>query len=68
MEKKQETKLEQLCKGFPDCFPQYIRYSRGLEFDEKPDYDLCKSFFKNAMEYLNFDNDFLYDWSSMYKR
>jgi hypothetical protein len=39
MEKKQETKLDVLCKGFPECFPQYIQYCRGLKFEEKPNYN-----------------------------
>ena len=42
MEKKMETSLENLCKGFPTEFSTYLAYCRNLRFDEKPDYKYLK--------------------------
>ena len=66
--KKKDTKLDVLCKGFPQEFQQYISYCRNLKFDEKPDYAYCISLFARAMESLQYENDFLYDWSTLFKK
>ena len=42
MEKKIETQLEILCKGFPDHFINYLNYCRSLKFEDKPDYGYLK--------------------------
>merc|ERR1719236_292415 len=35
-EKKETTKLEDLCKGFPEAFQKYLSIARGLGFTERP--------------------------------
>jgi len=30
-------------------FKRFIKYSKKLRFDEKPDYELCRKMFKNLM-------------------
>lgn len=37
-DKKSQTLLADLCKGFPKCFEDYLAYTRNLHFAEKPDY------------------------------
>lgn len=37
-EKKEQTPLPELCKGFPKAFEDYLAYTRNLGFSEKPDY------------------------------
>ncbi|CAN3364592.1 casein kinase I homolog 2 [Diutina catenulata] len=37
--KKQSTSIQELCKGYPVQFAQYLSYVRNLKFDETPDYD-----------------------------
>merc|ERR1719262_1396148 len=34
-EKKEQTPIEELCKGFPDGFEKYLAYCRKLEFTSK---------------------------------
>ncbi len=46
-EKKMSTKTETLCEGLPDCFKQYVDYSKNLKFTDKPDYDYLSSLFTN---------------------
>uniref|UniRef100_A0A6C0AD57 non-specific serine/threonine protein kinase n=1 Tax=viral metagenome TaxID=1070528 RepID=A0A6C0AD57_9ZZZZ len=59
-EVKMCTSLAKLCEGLPDCFKEYIIYTRKLKFDEQPDYEyLIKLFDK----YLNLkDKENKYEW------
>ncbi len=45
-------------------FVEYFEYVRGLQFDEKPDYNYVKGLFKKLMTQNNYYFDFLFDWSS----
>lgn len=48
---KMKTSLDELCKNIPQCFKDYIKYSRELKFDEKPDYNYLRNlFYKTADE------------------
>mmetsp|Transcript_63364 Transcript_63364/g.100421 ORF Transcript_63364/g.100421 Transcript_63364/m.100421 type:complete len:353 (-) Transcript_63364:495-1553(-) len=38
-QKKEDTRLDELCKDFPDEFRAYLAYARNLKFEERPDYD-----------------------------
>ncbi len=37
--------INELCKNIPDCFYQYINYTRNLNFTEKPDYEYLRNLF-----------------------
>merc|ERR1719487_2663973 len=39
-EKKEQTKLSDLCQGFPKEFEDYLAYARNLAFQERPDYKM----------------------------
>merc|ERR1712107_261450 len=39
-ERKQATPLDELCRGFQDAFSNYLAYSKGLSFAERPDYNM----------------------------
>ena len=62
MDRKVGTSVEDLCQGFPNEFVTYINYSRGLRFEERPDYSYLKRLFKELFFRHNFQYDFLYDW------
>lgn len=47
-EKKMMVDLKTLCVGLPDCFYEYINYTRNLQFTEKPDYNYLKNMFINC--------------------
>lgn len=61
-EKKIMTKIEELCKGFPEEFTQYCTYCRTLKFEDKPDYAYLRSLFKNLFKNMNFEYDYQFDW------
>lgn len=44
-QKKEETPLPELCKGFPAEFQQYLEYTRKLEFTARPDYKFLRDLF-----------------------
>jgi len=48
MEKKIATPAEVLCKGFPNEFAAFINYTKGLKFEEKPDYKYLKGLMISA--------------------
>ena len=47
---KEATTLEELCKGLPRCFFDYMKYCRGLEFDADPDYKYLRQLFDDHYE------------------
>ena len=62
LEKKISTSAEELCKGFPNEFAEYINYTRNLEFEAKPDYKYLRGLFYTILERQNCSFDFWYDW------
>ena len=61
-EKKVNTKLNILCKDLPEEFIHIINYTRGLKFDEKPDYDFLRKKIMSVAEKNNIEFDDKFDW------
>lgn len=56
--------IEDLCKGFPEEFENFLQHCRNLKFDDLPDYCKLRAMFKNlyktkgygdVYDYLEFD-------------
>ncbi|EAR95573.2 kinase domain protein (macronuclear) [Tetrahymena thermophila SB210] len=62
MEKKLQTQVEELCKGFPSEFATYLAYTKNLRFDEKPDYEYLRKLFKDLFKRQGYEQDYQYDW------
>ena len=62
MESKISYSPEQLCKDLPDEFVNLLKYSRNLEFEEKPDYKSIKVMFKNHIIKSGGTMNFEFDW------
>ncbi|KAJ4307311.1 Palmitoylated plasma membrane-bound casein kinase [Collariella sp. IMI 366227] len=64
-EKKQQTTIDDLCAGFPEEFAECVRYVRGLNFEDQPDYrhlqDLLSQVLRNAGEV----DDGEFDWMTV---
>ncbi|CEG38623.1 ck1 ck1 ck1-d protein kinase [Plasmopara halstedii] len=63
MEKKMNTPIEVLCKGYPAEFRAYFEYCRALRFDDKPDYAYLKRLFKELFFRKGFQFDAMFDWT-----
>lgn len=61
-QKKESTKISDLCKNFPAEFEKYLKYCRGLGFDEIPNYNYCRNLFRRVFKKYNFKDDGVYDW------
>lgn len=62
-DRKLATKIENLCKGFPEEFSTYLRYTRSLRFDERPDYAYLRKLFRDLFLREGFQYDHIYDWT-----
>ena len=62
LQKKKGTSAEDLCKGFPNEFVEYINYTRNLEFEADPDYKFLRGLLTTVLEKQNSQFDFYYDW------
>jgi len=64
-EKKMSTPVEVLCKGYPAEFAMYLNYSRGLRFEEGPDYMYLRQLFRILFRTLNHQYDYTFDWTML---
>lgn len=54
-EKKMMVDLKSLCADLPECFYEYINYTRNLQFTEKPDYEYLRELFRNSAKEHNIE-------------
>ena len=64
---KRTISLEELCKKVPNEFLLYMKYSRVLQFIDKPDYSMLKELFLNLFKKHGYTLDFIYDWNIIAK-
>lgn len=62
-EKKSSTSIESLCKGYPAEFAMYLNYCRSLRFEEGPDYIYLRQLFRILFRTLNYQYDYVFDWT-----
>ncbi len=53
--KKIETSLEELCRGHPSEFREFMEYCRSLKFEQEPNYKQCIGMFETCMTRHKFD-------------
>ncbi|XP_039288038.1 casein kinase I-like [Nilaparvata lugens] len=51
--------------GFPAEFTMYLNYTRGLRFDEAPDYMYLRQLFRILFRTLNHHYDYMFDWTML---
>lgn len=61
--KKVETPPERLCEHLPTEFVQYLKYCRGLLFEDTPDYAYLRHMLKDLFFRTCGQWDFMYDWT-----
>ncbi|XP_057797151.1 casein kinase 1-like protein 2 isoform X2 [Salvia miltiorrhiza] len=62
-EKKVQTSIESLCRGYPTEFASYFHYCRSLRFEDKPDYSYLKRIFRDLFIREGFQFDYVFDWT-----
>jgi serine/threonine protein kinase len=63
MDRKVNTPIEVLCRGFAQEFSTYMSYARSLRFEDRPDYAYLKKLFKDLFFQESFQWDFIFDWT-----
>ena len=53
---------EELCKGLPKEFADYIRYCKNLAFEQDPDYEYLRNLFRRILLTSNQINDMKFSW------
>ena len=61
-EKKISVGLDFLCRDEPPAFLKYMKYCRGLKFEENPDYEWLRSLFRELFDKEGFVRDWTFDW------
>ena len=59
---KADTSFETLLEGYPSEFVKYMRYSRNLAFDQKPDYQFLRKLFESVLHKNGWQEDSEFDW------
>ena len=54
-----------LCKGGPPVLEEFLRYTKGLEYAEAPDYSRCRKMFRDAAAAAGIVLDGVYDWTTV---
>eukprot|EP00603_Paraphysomonas_imperforata_P014579 CAMPEP_0114472208 /NCGR_PEP_ID=MMETSP0104-20121206/12253_1 /TAXON_ID=37642 ORGANISM="Paraphysomonas imperforata, Strain PA2" /NCGR_SAMPLE_ID=MMETSP0104 /ASSEMBLY_ACC=CAM_ASM_000202 /LENGTH=367 /DNA_ID=CAMNT_0001646165 /DNA_START=145 /DNA_END=1248 /DNA_ORIENTATION=- len=62
LDKKTNTPPEVLCRGLPVEFCKFLVYTRGLKFDETPDYAYLRQMFRDLFFRTGFRPDNQFDW------
>lgn len=64
-EKKLQTPVEELCRGLPRVFSDFLLYCRELKFDQEPNYDYLRSLFWDLFERRGFRYEDKWDWDNL---
>ena len=60
---KKNVAPEDLCKSLPRQMTEYIKYVKGLEFEQDPDYNFLRNLFNSILKKLNDTNDqLIFSW------
>ena len=64
---KKKIDLKKLCEQLPFEIYEYIKYVRGLKFEETPNYTYLKSLFFDILYKINENNDYIFSWCNKAK-
>lgn len=64
-----EVTVDELCKGYPEEFKEFMNYCRKLSFTDDPDYKYMIGLFEGCMKKNGFDPkvpDFIWNKNRLY--
>ena len=64
LEMKIQTTSEQLCSGLPVQFEEYMKYIKGMSYEQEPNYKYLRNLFLIVLQNLGGKMDFCYDWDN----
>ena len=59
---KKQIPVEKMCDECPTEFTMFLNYSRGLRFDEMPDYEYLRKMFRDLAKKHGIEYDWKFDW------
>ena len=62
LQMKRQIPVEEMCDGCPIEFIMFLNYSRGLRFDELPDYNYLRKLFRDLAKKQGIEYDWKFDW------
>jgi len=62
MELKMNTPTNKLCQDLPEEMNNAFKYIKNLKFDENPDYNHIRNYFKKSYHDNNYGSEKNYDW------
>ena len=62
LDMKRNTPIDELCRGIPAEFCEFLRDVRELEFGETPDYSKYQRMFRDLLTRREYVFDYNYDW------
>ena len=65
---KSSTSVEELCRGLPVEFADFLTKIKALDFQQEPDYAAYREIFRNLFIRSNFVYDYQYDWIPLFNR
>lgn len=65
MQKKKVITPSELCKNEPIEFERFLKYCKGLAYDDDPNYDYMKDLFFQCLSRLHYSFDNCYDWIAL---
>jgi serine/threonine protein kinase len=65
LEKKIEISSNELCKGLPKEFENFLEYTKQLKYEERPNYNILRKLLDNIMKRKNYNYDYIYDWTTL---
>ena len=57
-----ETTDENLCKGLPNEFIDYMKYTKKLNFEQEPDYNYLSGLFQSILSKTEFKKSLIFFW------
>lgn len=64
MYEKRNARPEDICRGLPPAFEEFLRYCRRLQFAERPDYERWIEEFRTLAEDNGFPSSPVFVWPS----
>lgn len=59
---KQNTRPDRLCRGLPRALTLLLNHATGLGFEERPDYDYCRTALRQSLPDKEHDGGPQFDW------